>query len=73
MSHDTSEWMSEKDLAAILGKSPLTLATERSRGRFHPPYYKFGQKVRYRRSEVYAWIEGCRHVPAATQLAAEAT
>jgi hypothetical protein len=28
------EWLSEKDLAAITGKAPCTLASERSRGAF---------------------------------------
>lgn len=72
MSDNTpSEWLSEKELAAITGKAPCTLASERSRGTYHPPYYRFGQKVRYRRSEVEAWMAACRRVPAATQLAAE--
>lgn len=63
------EWLSERDLAHILGKSPATMSSERCRGTYHPPYYRFGQKVRYRRSEVEAWMATCRRVPAATQLA----
>lgn len=68
MSHD--EWMSEKDLAAMVGKSPLSIASERSRGEDLPPFYKFGQKVRYRRSEVEAWMQQHRHLTATAKLRA---
>jgi excisionase family DNA binding protein len=54
--------MSTREVAALLGLSDKTLAnwrcSEEGRG---PPFHKFGGRVRYKRSEVLAWIDENRH------------
>jgi predicted DNA-binding transcriptional regulator AlpA len=63
------EWMSLADFAKIVGKSVATLYNERARGLDFPPSYDFNKKsVRLRRSDVDAWLEKFRRVPAAVQL-----
>jgi predicted DNA-binding transcriptional regulator AlpA len=61
------EWMDMRDVARILLKNPDTIRNERSRGAHlngeHPPSYKFGGRIRYRKSEVDAWIEAQREAP----------
>lgn len=51
------DWMGLADLARITGKSIETLYNERSRGEDFPKTYRFGGRVRFRRSHVDAWIE----------------
>ena len=43
--------------AAILGLSAGTLAVRRSSGRYAQPFVKIGTRVRYRRSDLIAWLE----------------
>jgi len=53
----TSELMTEAELAALLKVSPKTLANQRTR-RVGPPYLKLsGGIVRYSRAAVAAWME----------------
>lgn len=43
--------------AALLDVSPGTLSVWRSTGRYNLPFLKIGRKVRYRRSDVEAWMQ----------------
>ena len=43
--------------AALLDVSPGTLAVWRSTGRYALPFVKIGRKVRYRRSDLEAWMQ----------------
>ncbi|MFT3666320.1 helix-turn-helix transcriptional regulator [Piscinibacter sp.] len=70
---DPDDWMGTDDFCAIVGKARSTVESERSRGSDGPPHYKCGKKVRYRRSEVKAWLDARRVVPAAAKLAELAT
>lgn len=54
---------SVEEVGSYLGKTPASLATMRWR-RVGPPSFKVGRHVRYRRSDVIAWV--------AQQVAAEA-
>jgi len=65
------ELISTDEVVELTGRGVLrgTLEQWRSNGSKGPPFYKFGHKVRYKRSEVLAWIEESRRVPAATQVA----
>lgn len=64
------EWMSLKDLADMLVMSVDTLYNQRYLGVDFPPTYQLNKKtVRLRRSEVDAWLEKRRQIPAAAQLA----
>lgn len=44
--------------AALLDVSVGTLSVWRSTGRYKLPFLKIGRKVRYRRSDLLAWLEG---------------
>lgn len=43
--------------AAMLDVSPGTLSVWRSTGRYALPFIKIGRKVRYRRADLFAWME----------------
>jgi predicted DNA-binding transcriptional regulator AlpA len=51
------ELMTTKDVARVLKISPTTLATYRSRKVDGPKFIKLAGAVRYRKSEVDAWIK----------------
>jgi hypothetical protein len=67
-----AEYVDEKAACKIIGFSVITLQQWRSRGTGGPPWYKPGTKILYKRSELEAFMQQHRHVPAATQLAARA-
>lgn len=52
--HD--EILTDAEVAEILHVSTKTLAAWRSTGRYALPFLKVGAKVRYRRSDVMAWL-----------------
>ena len=52
-----ADLLDEKSAAAILDVSPGTLSVWRSTGRYNLPFLKVGRKVRYRRSDLEAWIQ----------------
>jgi excisionase family DNA binding protein len=51
--------LTQEEVAEYLRKPPGTLEQWRSRG-FGPEYHKVGHDVRYRMSEVDAWLEAER-------------
>jgi excisionase family DNA binding protein len=51
------ELLDEKQAASHLTLSPGTLAVWRSTGRYALPFLKVGRMVRYRRSDLDAWLE----------------
>ena len=53
----TRELVDEKEAARILDISPGTLAVWRSTGRYNLRFVKIGRNVRYRRSDLLAWLE----------------
>ena len=53
---DDLQFLTVKQTAELLGLSPRTLDRYRVSGH-GPAYYKFGNRVRYRRNEVVAWAE----------------
>lgn len=52
-----AELLDNKAAAALLDVSPGTLEVWRSTGRYNLPFLKIGRKVRYRRSDVEAWMQ----------------
>lgn len=48
--------LSEEQTAAYLGVTPRTLAVWRCMGRYNLPYVKTGRLVRYKQSDLDAWI-----------------
>ncbi|MGQ0443026.1 MAG: helix-turn-helix transcriptional regulator [Methylophilaceae bacterium] len=67
---ETPVWIDTSELAQILGQAKNTIEIKRHLGEDLPPHYEISKKcVRYKLSEVNAWIESKRKVPAAVQLA----
>ncbi|MDH4986208.1 helix-turn-helix domain-containing protein [Aminobacter anthyllidis] len=55
------EWLSTKEVARLTKLSVSFFEQARIRGRDGgPPWHKIGGSVRYRLSEVLAWLESCR-------------
>ena len=51
------ELLDDHAAAAILDVTPGTLSVWRSTGRYALPFLKVGRKVRYRHSDLMAWLE----------------
>ena len=51
------ELLDEQAAADVLEVTPGTLSVWRSTGRYALPFLKIGRKVRYRRSDLLAWLE----------------
>lgn len=66
---DIDDWTTPQWVADLLGYSVRSMEATRAKGEAHPPWYKVGNRIRYRKSEVRAWLLSKRHVPAAEQLA----
>ena len=49
--------ISPEECANLLGNSEATLASWRCTGRYGLPYLKIGRHVKYRLSEVMAWLD----------------
>ena len=62
-------WMDTEDLCPITGWSKSTIESRRSRGSDLPPCHIFDKKVRYKKSDVDAWVASKRRVPSSVQLA----
>lgn len=56
-----SELVDDHDAARILNVTVGTLAVWRSTGRYKLPFIKIGHKVRYRRSDMEAWLASRTH------------
>jgi predicted site-specific integrase-resolvase len=54
---DNNELVDNETAAAILQVSPGTLMVWRSSGRYSIPYIKIGAKVRYKLSDLQAWLD----------------
>ena len=52
-----ADLVDEREAAKILDTSPGTLSVWRCTGRYALPFVKIGRKVRYRRSDLFAWID----------------
>lgn len=53
--NETSEFLDERCLCALLAISSVTTTKWRARAK-GPPFIKVGRLVRYRRSDVDAWL-----------------
>lgn len=51
-----AELVDECEAAKILDTRPSALSAWRSTGRYALPFLKVGRKVRYRRSDLAAWL-----------------
>lgn len=66
---DPSDWLTSNEVAELLGLSRAGMEMARAQGTPHPPWFKVGHRVRYRKSEVTAWLLSNRRTSAAEQLA----
>jgi predicted DNA-binding transcriptional regulator AlpA len=53
----THELLDEKAAAQHIGSTPGTMSVWRSTGRYNLPFIKVGRNVRYRKSDLDAWLE----------------
>lgn len=53
-----TDLLTPEQVAGVLGLSPRTLAAWRSSRRSDLPWIKVGARIRYRRGDVIAWLEG---------------
>ena len=53
--------LTEQEAASILDVEPASLAVFRCTGRHKIPYIKIGRNVRYRRSDLEAWLTRNTH------------
>ena len=60
-----SDLLTPEEVANALGLSHRTLAAWRSNRRNLLPYVKVGNRIRYRRQDVAAWLESRRHTSSA--------
>lgn len=58
--------LTEQQAAEFIGVSPGTLSVWRSTGRYCLPFLKIGHKVRYRLSDLEAWIKSRERTNGAT-------
>lgn len=49
--------LDEQEAAELLDTAPGTLSVWRSTGRYNLPFLKIGRKVRYRRTDLMAWLD----------------
>lgn len=49
-------YLSQQEAAAVLGLSPKTLATWRSRD-MGPVFYRFNRKILYKREDLAKWVD----------------
>lgn len=52
-----SDLLDEKPAAEFLDVSPGTLSVWRCTGRYALPFIKVGRRVKYRRTDLIAWLE----------------
>ena len=62
----SEDLLNEVSAATLLGVTPGTLSVWRCTGRYNLPFIKIGRKVRYRRSDLIAWLNTRTHVNSAT-------
>jgi excisionase family DNA binding protein len=53
----TSDLLDENEAAKLLSLAAGTLSVWRSTGRYNVPFVKVGRLVRYKRTDLEAWIE----------------
>ena len=64
---DRTELLSPDQAAATIDVTSGTLSVWRSTGRYGIPFIKIGRKVRYRKSDLIAWLESRTRESGATE------
>jgi predicted DNA-binding transcriptional regulator AlpA len=55
------KWLCTKQVARLTGLSPSFFEKARMRGRDNgPAWHRIGGRVRYRKSDLLAWLDACR-------------
>lgn len=62
------EWIGLPEFCGITGYEIGTVYNKLSRGKDLPVYYKVGKNIRFKMSDVDAWLEKQRRVTAEAQL-----
>jgi hypothetical protein len=53
----TAGLLGDKAAAEYIGSTPGTMSVWRSTGRYNLPFIKVGRNVKYRKSDLDAWLE----------------
>ena len=53
--------LSQDEAAEFLGTTKKTLNTWRCNGKYNIPYIKFGNNIKFRKSDLEAWLELHKH------------
>ena len=61
-----NDLLDEKQAASILKVQPGTISVWRSTGRYSIPFIKVGRSVRYRQTDLNAWLESRTQTNGAT-------
>lgn len=65
-SETTRDLLDDQEAALLIDVAPGTLSVWRSTGRYGLPFLKIGRKVRYRRSDLLAWLDSRTRASGAT-------
>lgn len=65
-SEKLNDLLDENEAASFLSVKPGTLSVWRSSGRYPIPFIKVGRRIRYRRSDLHAWLESRTQTNGAT-------
>ncbi len=57
---EAEKYYTTSEVALILNIKPTLLKKWRNIDKFNPPYYKFGVGVRYKGSDLKAWLDSNR-------------
>ena len=68
---ENDELLTRKEAAALLRRTPQTLAYWASSGKVELPLVKIGSLVRYKKSDVLTLINNSRYVPKKKEVVAE--
>jgi predicted DNA-binding transcriptional regulator AlpA len=66
------EWIGLQQLADIAGWTLGTVYNRMANGMDMPPFYKLGRNIRFKMSDVNAWLEERRRLTATAQLKKQA-
>lgn len=63
MEQNPKQLLNTENAAQEIGLKPATLVHWRCTGKGDLPYIKIGGRIRYRRSDVMAWLDAKTHNP----------
>lgn len=59
LTQSKNKLLTTEEAAALVGLSPETLANHRTSGKSGLKFLRLGRSVRYRQSDLEAWLDSC--------------